>query len=132
MKWADVGNDFCCQLLNFRCMWKFKRLQDILEEKIRPKWRYGMKMERREKGSMFIMRLHRDAGAGGAGGGFSPPPLFPANKEIYIILQNNCLSMKFQFLLSMWPTILRSISSHHSGMKFEIFFSKYRCMYGYL
>ena len=73
--------------------------------------------------------INRDAGAEGGGGwgGFGPP-LFPANKEIYVILQNNCLSIKFQFLLSMWPTILRSISTHYSVMKF---FSKYRCMHAW-
>ena len=60
------------------------------------------------------------------GGLQPPPPLFYANKEIYVILRDNCFSMKFQFLFSMWPTILRSISSHFSGTKFENFFQETR------
>ena len=55
------------------------------------------------------------------GGALAHPPLFPGSKETYVILRNNCFSMKFQFLLSMWPTIFGSISSHYGGMKFEFF-----------
>ena len=44
-----------------------------------------------------------ESGGGGLSVGFSP-----ANTEIYVILRNNCLSMKFQFLLSKRPQYLEA------------------------
>ena len=43
-------------------------------------------------------------------------------------MRDNCFSITFKFLLSMWLIIFRSISCHYSGMKFKIFLRKQACM----